>query len=428
MHRLPPGVLPVLYLGTAHVSLALACLLVAWWPHAVAGFFYHSWMVAIVHLVTLGWITFSIFGAIYIAGPTTLGMRLPARFADYVAYAFALIGVVGMVAHFWIQEFGGMAWSAATLTLAIVYMAVRILVALRRASAPLAVKLHIALACVNFVAAAAVGVTLGFDKVRHFLPGFVLTNVIAHAHLAALGWATMMVIGVGYRLIPMVLWAKPPSGRGLFTTAALLETGVILLFHGLILRNVLAPAGGLLVVGGLASVAAQLGRLLGNRRSKPAGAPDVDFAACHAAAAGVCLAIATVLGLYVLFAPPSETSLRVAIAYGSFGLVGFLAQMVVAMEARLLPLFAWYGEFEANGLRGPVMSPQVMHNQLLQQIVFIGWVFGVPAVSVGLAAGAANLISAGACAMLTAVVAATIDNTFVVSHAWRSGNAASRAA
>ena len=53
--------------------------------------------------------------------------------------------------------------------------------------------------------AATLGVLIGFDKVYHFLPGFVLSNVIAHAHLAAIGWAAMMVVGIAYRLLPMIL-------------------------------------------------------------------------------------------------------------------------------------------------------------------------------------------------------------------------------
>jgi hypothetical protein len=65
--------------------------------------------------VTLGWITFSILGAIYNVGPLALRMDMPARKADYVAYACAVIGLIGMVGHFWIQEYGGMAWSAATI-------------------------------------------------------------------------------------------------------------------------------------------------------------------------------------------------------------------------------------------------------------------------------------------------------------------------
>src|SRR5262249_32165522 len=83
---------------------------------------------------------------------------------------------------------------------------------------------------------ASTGVLIGWDKVAHFLPGFVLSNVFAHAHLAAIGWATLMVVGVGYRLLPMILAAKMPTGRSLYVSAIVIETGVIRLFASLRVR------------------------------------------------------------------------------------------------------------------------------------------------------------------------------------------------
>jgi hypothetical protein len=58
----------------AHVALALAFGAVALDPHGVSGFFYHSRMLGIVHLVTLGWITASILGSLYLVGPIALRM------------------------------------------------------------------------------------------------------------------------------------------------------------------------------------------------------------------------------------------------------------------------------------------------------------------------------------------------------------------
>ena len=66
---------------------------------------------------------------------------------------------------------------------------------------------------------------------RAFLDsGFVLTNVFAHAHLAAVGWATMMVVGVEYRLLPMVIPARALSGLTVYASAVLIELGVLILF------------------------------------------------------------------------------------------------------------------------------------------------------------------------------------------------------
>ncbi len=416
--RGPARVVPLLYLATAHCALALAAFLVAWWPHAVAGFFYHSWMVAVVHLVTLGWITFSILGAIYIVGPVALRMPLPARRSDGVAYALALIGVVGMVGHLWIGQFGGMAWSAATVTAGIVIVVFRIVGALRHAGIPPAVTLHLAFACVNILAAATMGILLGFDKVFHFLPGYVMSNVFAHAHLAAVGWATMMVAGVGYRLLPMTLPAKMPAGRSVYASAILLEIGVLGLFGSLLARSGLAAAFGAMIVAGLLAFAAHVIGMLQSPAPKPAHAPRVDFGVLHAAAAGISLAAAITLGLTLLIVPTSALTLHLAAAYGVFGLLGFLAQMVVAMEARLLPLFAWYWAYGRSGYQVPPPSPLAMRDRTLQSVVFAGWTLAVPALAAGLFLESVPLVALGGWSLLAAVAIGTLDNVFVLLNAW----------
>lgn len=107
----PARSIVLLYLATAHLALGVASMMAGLWPQAVAGFFYHSWMVGVVHLVTIGWITFSIFGAMFLVAPLALRTPMPALTSDCITYAAALIGLVGMVGHFWIQEYRGMAWS-----------------------------------------------------------------------------------------------------------------------------------------------------------------------------------------------------------------------------------------------------------------------------------------------------------------------------
>ncbi len=399
------------------LALGLAAFLVAWSPRAAAGFFYHSRMVAIVHLVTLGWITNSILGAIYIVGPATLGISLPARRGDYVAFAAVTIGIVGMVAHFWIQELNGMAWSAATATSGILFVVARLCRGLRAAPIPGGVKLHIALAAGNLVLAAPAGILLGLDKGHHFLPGFVLSNVFAHAHLAAVGWAVMMVVGVGYRLLPMVIPAKAPAGPTVYASAVLMEIGVLILFTALIAQSEWAAGGAVLIVTGFACFAVHVAVMVRHRSKKPAGAPAVDFAVLHAAAAGISFVVACAIGLYLVFAPPSDMSLRLAIAYGVFGLVGFLAQMVVGMQARLVPLLAWYLALADSGFKGPVVPPYAMPIRSLQQVIFTVWAFAVPSIAVGFALNAIPLLSAGAWTLLAGVILSAAGNWAVARPA-----------
>jgi hypothetical protein len=418
--HLPPRLLPVLYFGVAHVALAVACLAVALDPRGVSGFFYHPRMLAVVHLVTLGWITPSILGSLYIVGPIALRVWIPATWLDHTALALVLIGIVGLVSHFWLQEYGGMAWSAVTVGTGILLVGLLVVRRLRHASLPRAIGAHIVLAFLNVGGAAALGVLIGFDKVYHFLPGFVLANVFAHAHLAAIGWASMMVVGVGYRLLPMVLPAAMPSGPRLWFSAVLLQGGVSGLFVTLLFRSPLVRVFAVTIVAGFVAFVWQVVWMLRRPRPRPPGLHRPDPAVLHAAASLASLAIASGLGVWLTLAEPSPGMLRVAMAYGVFGLVGFLAQMIVGMEGRLLPIFAWYWAYANTGYKGPVPSQHDMPWREGQHVVFGLWLFGVPALAGGLAFDAVPFVRAAAWCLLIASVMDAVNVTRILRHAFQS--------
>ena len=409
---IPSRTLVALYLATAHLSLALAFALTAWNPYAVAGFFYHSRMVAIVHLVTIGWIAMSILGMVYVVVPMTFGVAFPARKGDYAAYALTVIGLIGMVAHFWLAEFRGMSWSAATAAAGIAYVVLRLVAAVRAAKVPGGVQLHVYFASLNMLGAMTMGVLLGFDKVHQFLPGYVLSNVFAHAHLAAVGWVCMMVIGLSYRLLPMVIPAASPAGSTIYVSAILLETGVAGLFASLVVQSDLAPWFAGVIVAGFAAAGAHVGWMLKRRRTPAPGHTGRGFAIAHVATAGVWLLCACVCGVLLAALPMTEMTLRGALAYGVFGLVGFLAQAVVGFELHLLPTVAAYWALQRSG--GAAIGVRPAANDVRRAAIYCGWLSGVPAIAVGLFFEVPNVLAAGAWLLFTAVVLAALDAAIVV--------------
>jgi hypothetical protein len=415
---MPPPVLPWLYFGCAWLALALAFAAIAMNPRASAGFFYHARLAGIVHLVTLGWITMSILGALYVVCPVALRMPLPARRGDAVALGSTAIGIVGMVGHFWIEDFGGMAWSGMLVALGILYVGARVVRRLKSAPVPGGVKLHVVLAFANIALAATMGVLLAFDKDDHFLPGFVLANVFAHAHLAAIGWASMMVVGIGYRMIPMVLPAEIPRSKSVYASALLLEIGVLGLFVSMLLRSPLSRVFVLLIVAGFAVFLGHVAGMVKRRRRRPPELPAIDFAVRHTAMAFLSLAIAIALGLILALGNPSEWTLRVALAYGVFGLVGFLAQMVAGMQLRLLPLLAWYSV--AHRAASPEDIPP-MSRLSAHPLVGVGWLlwlWGVPALATGFALNAIPLLTAGAAALEVAVLIGAVQAGRLAAYAF----------
>jgi hypothetical protein len=176
---------------------------------------------------------------------------------------------------------------------------------------------------------------------------------------------------------------------------------------------------GLLAVAGLAAFGAHVAWMLRQPVSKPIGAPRIHFGVLHAASAGLSLAAAMAIGLILLVVPSSPRALHAAAAYGVLGLLGFLAQMVVAMEARLLPMVTWFWTYSRSGHKVPPPSPHTMRDTTLQAIVFGGWSIGVPALAVGMVLESARWVGIGAWTLFAAVAIATLDSALVVAHSMR---------
>src|SRR5688572_15763126 len=166
-----PSRLPLLYFGFAHVCLAVSLGALAAAPAAFVGFFYHAHMLAVVHLLTLGWISSHILGALYLIAPMALRTRLRATRLDTGAFVAFAIGVIGMVGHFWIGEMSGMLWSAPLVLAAIALVGARTAAALRGAPIASGVKLHYALAFANMIGAGTLGMLLGWNRLHPFLGG-----------------------------------------------------------------------------------------------------------------------------------------------------------------------------------------------------------------------------------------------------------------
>jgi hypothetical protein len=118
---------------------------------------------------------------------------------------------------------------------------------MRQSAVAGALRLHLVLALANFLAAAVLGMLIGFDRSSGTLGLSPLSSAWAHAHLAAIGWVMLMVIGMAYRLIPLMLPAAIPTGRRLYLSAVLIEIGLAILFTALLTGSSWLLAGSVLI-------------------------------------------------------------------------------------------------------------------------------------------------------------------------------------
>jgi hypothetical protein len=182
--------------------------------------------------------------------------------------------------------------------------------------------------------ASVLGLLLALDKTFGFLGGSVITNLAGHAHLAALGWVSLTICAVSYRMVPAFLLPGVELPRA--ATWQLYGLAVAVAGLGLALLGGIggAPIWSIAVMAALLAYVGVLGALVRNRRM------PIDWTMRHALAGVVHLVLSAGLGLSLTWID-AGTALGngVAGAYGVLGLLGWVTNFIVGMSYQLFPGF-----------------------------------------------------------------------------------------
>jgi hypothetical protein len=346
--RAPSPTLPLRYLVTAAAAFVLAALALPWLAPALAGHYYQPRVFALVHTVTLGWITLSIMGASYQLIPIVLERPLWSERLARAQFVLMVIGVIGVVGHFFIGQWSGWLWSAALVAVAVAAHLTNAAMSLRGAPMRGITGRLVVLAFAALALTTVFGALLGLDHVVKVLPASVLANVHAHVHLALLGFVLPMVIGVAARVYPMFLLVREPAGRLGALQVWGLTVGVPLIVAGvLIASDPVVMAGALAVAAAIGGHVAWVLEMVRTRRR-----PALDWGLRLVLGGTAFLVLGTVMGLALatgLLAGP-----RWALAYGVVALGGWASLTIAGMLLKIVPFLVWYSAYASRVGREPV--------------------------------------------------------------------------
>jgi len=346
--RAPSVTLPLAYLAMAATAFVLAALALPGLGVALAGHYYHPRLLALTHVVTLGWITLAIMGASYQLIPVVIERPLfSERLARWQLPGLAA-GILGMVSHFWIGRWDGLTWAAALVGAGVLTHVINVALSVRRLARWSFTARGVALALGGLVLTVAFGVTLAITHGSRVFPGGLLGAVHAHFHLALLGWIAPMIVAVAARVYPMFLLAPEPGGWGASIQLGGLGLGVPAVTAGLALGQ---PA---LVVPGAVAVVVALGVHVrwvsgfARRRKRP----TLDWGLRFVLTGTACLVLSGVLGLALALGVGSGP--RAALAYAVLALGGWVSLTIVGMMLKIVPFLAWYRVYAPRAGREPV--------------------------------------------------------------------------
>jgi hypothetical protein len=387
------------FIITAMLSLLGGALWIALRPELLLQFYYSPEMLALTHLLTLGFATSLIMGVLLRLAPMALRCAPRSRAAALAQCVLYLLGVPGMVIHFALGSWVGLAWSTLFVLAATLVQAANFGAVFRRALAGDPVALHVAAALVNLVLAATLGSSFGMLRAHGIGAGWLtaplLDRIAAHLHLALVGWITLMILGLQLQLLP----SSGGGRRWLTLRFAALELGLLASVTCLLTGWPGRAAGAALV---LAALAAHVRAALAGFSTRRADVWELVALLMLLLLGGTGLALALDVP-----DPSSPLRLRVEFAYGVVALFGWVTLTVASTAFKLFPQWVWEERFlpERQATGAAVPAPAALFSQRLRHASGALLALGSLATAAGMLADSEVLVAVSAWVLVAGVLA-----------------------
>jgi hypothetical protein len=426
---------PVLGASAPSVKLPLAFILtgllalffgVGWLlarPTILATYHYNQFVIAATHLFVLGWICSVVMGAMYQLVPVALETKLYSERLAKIQFAFHVVGFVGMVWMFnvWnmkqVGHFGSVMvvgvglfvynivrtllrvpkWSvtATAVTAALAWLSLTVTVGLSIAAGKCSYESADTLSSSSPVGALVHGLRAVGGFMSRFEP---LSAMHAHAHLGGIGFFTMLIVGVSYKLIPMFTLSEVQNQRRAALSVALLNIGLAGSFVTILLRSSWKIAFALVVVAALAIYGVEMIAILRARKRRVLDWGIKSFLTAVALFAPLSV-LAVVLSWPGL--PLNAFTGQLENLYGFLGLIGVVSFAIIGMLYKIIPFLVWFGTYSKQIGRAQVPALADLNSERLQIAGYIAFVSGLVLTSAAIVAANATAVRCG-CAVLAA--------------------------
>jgi len=340
LEQAPPISVPFrFFLSLPLFGLTAAVILIAVGPEAL----FLRWTpvtIALTHLMTLGFVTIAMVGAMLQMMPVVAGSPTwRPRLVSTVVHSLLCLGVVSLVGGFWLDHTGLLWFALSILAVGLIIFIATITLGLMRSRVCSPTVTGMRMAIVSLAITLALGLRIGADHIWQFQPDVIHLWTNAHLAWALIGWVGLLVISVAYEVVPM-FQLTPPYPAWMQRWLSKLTIAALILWTG---GYLLAMPGWLLTLLGLCIAAALICfavttlYLQGHRRRRRSDA-TMSFwrIGMLSLLASVCLWVSGQF-LPALAAWP-HYNLLLGITY----IVGFAVSVINGMLYKIVPFLVWF--------------------------------------------------------------------------------------
>ncbi|MFO1514924.1 MAG: cbb3-type cytochrome c oxidase subunit I [Verrucomicrobiota bacterium] len=437
----PSVSLPLRFVVTGLLSLFIGASWLIARPDLLTTYHYNQFIIALTHLFVLGWLGSVVMGAMYQLVPVALETKLYSeRLAkwQFVIHVVAFAGMVWMFRKWDMKQVGHFGSAMAIGVGLFVYNLARTLLrvpkwnviataiasALGWFSLTVIAGLSIAAAKCSYesteglVTAGGVRqVVNGLRAVGAFMSHFDAINAMhAHAHLGVVGFFTLLLVGVSYKLIPMFTLGEIQSRRRANLSVWLLNAGLLGSVVSILLRSQLKFVFALVIVAALAIYGWELAAIVRGRRRTALDWGVKSFLTAVAMLVPLAL-LAAVLAWPGL--PLNEFTGQLENLYGFLGLIGFLTFAIIGMLHKIIPFLVWFHTYSPHVGRAQLPALADLYSERVQIASFWIWQAGLIATSAGILLQNVSVTRSGAILLATSLAVFAVNIGKILSHVAR---------
>lgn len=434
-----PGIsLPLRFILTGLCALAAALFLILLRPEVLSTYHYNQHVIAVTHLVVLGWIASVVMGAVYQLVPVALEARLYSERLARWQFVCHLVGVAGMVWMFWqwnLKQVGHFGSVFAFGVLLFVYNTFRTLLRVPRWNV-VATAVASTLFWLSVTVLAGLLIVAGkctYDSAQTLAPGSPLRALLiatqsvgqfawrfdaiaamhAHAHAGVVGVFLMLIVGVSYRLLPMFTLSELQSPRRAGLSVALLNAGLAGAFVAVALRSPWKLFFAGLLLAGFAVYAVEIIAILRARKRR-----TLDWGLRYFLTGIACLGLLCAAALLLAWpgVPLTAWMGQLENAYGFVALLGAVSLAIIGMLYKILPFLVWYAVYSPRIGLARVPNLADLYSHRLQQLGYWIYLAGLVAATGAILAANPAAVRVATGLLILGLLSLVLNTARMLSH------------
>lgn len=398
----------------AAISFLASTILLLTSSEAFLGHYFHPQILAITHIMALGWGTMIILGASHQLVPVLIEGKLYSNKLAYMSFIFAAVGIPFLVYGFYTFDMGLPSRLGGYLILSsILSYIVNLGASISKGKHTNIHAAFVFTASVWFFVTAVLGLTLVYNFNSFLLPHDSLHYLPLHAHTGIIGWFLLLVIGVASRLIPMFLISKYTNSR-LLRWMYLLINGALVVY---ILIFCFTNNSQLIFLPVIALfIAISLFIYYCYYAFKQRLRKQVD-AQIKMSLLSALMTLIPVLMLFVIifiFSVMSTQNNKLVLTYGFLVLFGWITAIALGMTYKTLPFIIWNRVYHRSSGKTP--NPKDLFSKSVFKTMSITYILGLLIFVSGILSGYSIVLIYGAALLLISSILYTFNVLKLITH------------